>query len=70
MIVGPTSWHGIDDLDKLDLPEEERNLIVTVHYYKPFTFTHQGAAFAGLKDRTGVPWNGTGRRTAGYSEGF
>ena len=49
----------IKDLDKLDLPEEDRNLIVTVHYYSPFPFTHQGAAFAGLQDKTGVPWNGT-----------
>ena len=59
MVVGPTSWNGIKDLDKLDLPKEDRNLIVTVHYYSPFPFTHQGAAFAGLKDKTGVPWNGT-----------
>ena len=59
VIVGPTSWNSIKDLDKLDLPEEDRDLIVTVHYYNPFTFTHQGAAFAGLKDKTGVAWNGT-----------
>jgi len=59
VIVGPTSWNSINDLDKLDLPEQDRNLIVTVHYYSPFPFTHQGAAFAGLQNKTGVPWNGT-----------
>jgi endoglucanase len=59
VIVGPTSWNGINELDKLDLPEQDRDLIVTVHYYSPFPFTHQGAAFAGLQDKTGVPWNGT-----------
>ena len=59
VVVGPTSWNGIKDLDKLDLPREDRNLVVTVHYYSPFPFTHQGAAFAGLKDKTGVPWNAT-----------
>jgi endoglucanase len=59
VIVGPTSWNGIKDLDKLELPQDDRGLIVTVHYYGPFQFTHQGAAFAGLKDKTGVPWNGT-----------
>ena len=58
VIVGPTSWNNIKDLDKLDLPQEDRNLIVTVHYYSPFPFTHQGAAFAGLKDKTGVSWTG------------
>ncbi len=59
VIVGPTSWNNINDLDKLELPKEDRDLIVTVHYYSPFSFTHQGAAFAGLQDKTGVPWNGT-----------
>lgn len=59
VIIGPTSWNNINDLDKLDLPKEDRDLIVTVHYYSPFPFTHQGAPWAGLKDKTGVSWNGT-----------
>jgi len=59
VIVGPTSWNNIKDLDKLELPNSDRNLIVTVHYYSPFQFTHQGAPWAGLKGKVGVPWNGT-----------
>jgi endoglucanase len=59
VIVGPTSWNNIKDLDKLDPPNEDRNLIVTVHYYSPFPFTHQGAPWAGLKDKVGVPWSGS-----------
>jgi endoglucanase len=59
VIVGPTSWNGIDALSKLELPADDRDLIVTVHYYSPFQFTHQGAAWAGLGDKTGVSWNGT-----------
>ena len=35
VVVGPTSWNNIKDLAKLELPEEDRNLIVTVHYYSP-----------------------------------
>jgi endoglucanase len=42
-IVGPPFWNSIDHLDDLALPEQDRNLIVTVHYYKPMEFTHQGA---------------------------
>jgi hypothetical protein len=58
VIVGPTSWNSINDLPKLKLPEEDNNLIVTVHYYSPFPFTHQGAAWAG-QNKTGVEWNGS-----------
>ena len=59
VIVGPTSYNKIKDLDQLSLPDEDRNLIVTVHYYNPFPFTHQGAYWTSLKDKTGVLWNGT-----------
>ena len=31
------------DIEKLDLPAADRRLIVTVHYYDPSSFTHQGA---------------------------
>ena len=43
MVVGPPMWNGIGYLDKLELPEADRNIVVTVHYYEPFPFTHQGA---------------------------
>ena len=58
VVVGPASWNNINSLDKLKLPEDDRHLIVTVHYYSPFDFTHQGAPWAGKKDKLGVPWNG------------
>jgi endoglucanase len=70
VIVGPTSWNNINDLAKLDLPGDDRNLIVTVHYYSPFPFTHQGAAFAGLADKTGVPWNGSQREQQAILQDF
>lgn len=43
VVVGPPFWNGIDHLNDLSLPEGDRNLIVTVHYYEPMKFTHQGA---------------------------
>ncbi len=46
VIVGPTHWNSPHDLDLLQLPESDRHLIVTVHYYDPFRFTHQGASWA------------------------
>jgi endoglucanase len=42
------------EIRKLQLPPQDRNIIVTVHYYKPMQFTHQGAPwswrFALLRD--------------------
>jgi len=56
VVIGPAFWNSIDYLDKLELPEDDRNIIVTVHYYKPMNFTHQGASWAGLQDKVGVEW--------------
>ena len=35
-------------IDQLELPVRDRNLIVTVHYYAPIQFTHQGAPWSRL----------------------
>jgi endoglucanase len=59
VIIGPAFWNSIDHLHELELPAEDRNLIVTVHYYIPMDFTHQGAAWADRKDKLGVEWLGT-----------
>jgi len=70
VIVGPTSWNNINELDKLDLPKEDRDLIVTVHYYNPFPFTHQGAPWAGLTGKVGVPWSGTEKEHQAIGKDF
>jgi endoglucanase len=46
VIIGPPFWNGIWALPKLTLPEDD-HLIVTVHMYNPFEFTHQGATWSG-----------------------
>ncbi len=43
VIIGPVGWNSFRHLDALELPEDDRHLIVTFHYYEPFDFTHQGA---------------------------
>ena len=70
VIVGPTSWNNIRDLDKLDLPKEDHDLIVTVHYYSPFPFTHQGAPWAGLAGKVGVPWKDTEKERQAIANDF
>ena len=47
IFVGPGKWNQVSELPNLRLPAEDENLIVTVHCYEPFYFTHQGASWAG-----------------------
>ncbi len=58
VIIGPAFWNGIDYLHKLELPEDDRHIIVTVHYYHPMPFTHQGAAWSDQRDKSGIRWQG------------
>jgi endoglucanase len=61
VVVGPVGWNAIGELKNLILPEEDRHLVVTVHYYSPFQFTHQGASWAGPQAQQwlGTKWTGT-----------
>jgi endoglucanase len=65
VIIGPGQWNSIRALDKLELPPEDRNLIVTVHFYEPFEFTHQGASWVTGADRwKGRSWAATDSESA------
>ena len=44
VLIGPTYWNSVRDLDKLKLPAD-RNVIVAIHNYDPFPFTHQGVSY-------------------------
>ena len=58
IFVGPGKWNQIGELKNLILPADD-NLIVTVHCYDPFYFTHQGATWAGPDPKvTGIQFPG------------
>ena len=57
VVIGPASWNSIFSLDSLELPLDDRDIIVTVHYYLPMTFTHQGASWnPSTAKLSGVQW--------------
>ncbi|MCG8373010.1 MAG: glycoside hydrolase family 5 protein [Balneolales bacterium] len=59
VVIGAAEWGGIPGLLKLEIPDDG-NLIVTVHYYEPFQFTHQGAEWVDNSDPwLGTTWDGT-----------
>ncbi len=60
IIIGPGNWNGIESLPTLVLPKDDKNIIVTVHFYHPMPFTHQGAYWTKeFKNLSGIKWEGT-----------
>jgi endoglucanase len=58
IFVEPGGWGGIGELNKLVLPPD-KNIIVSVHCYDPFYFTHQGATWTdGQTPVTGIVFPG------------
>ena len=57
VLMGTAEFGGVSGISQLD-PPEDAHVIVTVHYYSPFTFTHQGAAWVGSHTDAwlGTPW--------------
>lgn len=53
VVAGPVHWNAASHLDRLVLPPDP-DLIVTVHHYEPFDFTHQGAEWIQPPRPTGL----------------
>lgn len=65
VVIGGVDWNSIKGLEELKLPESDKHLIATFHYYAPFQFTHQGAEW--VKDSEpwlGTEWKGNGNDKA------
>ncbi len=58
IVVSPGQWGQVGELDKLRLPDGDERVIVTVHCYEPFYFTHQGAGWTQLQDLRGIVYPG------------
>jgi len=60
VLMGVAEFGGLGGIPQLDLPADEY-LILSPHYYNPFTFTHQGAEWVGAEANQwlGTKWNDT-----------
>lgn len=54
VLLGTAEWGGVGGLNLLRIPNDE-HIILTIHYYNPFQFTHQGASWSEGSDA----WLGT-----------
>ncbi len=60
IVLGPANYNSIQQLNALELPEDDRNIIVSLHYYLPYEFTHQGAHWVpGSRAWLGTRWTGS-----------
>jgi endoglucanase len=70
VIIGPVNLNAYDQLSTLELPEDD-HLIATFHYYLPFEFTHQGAAWVqGSDPWLGQTWDATDSEKAEIASHF
>jgi len=70
VVIGPAFWNNVTHLPQLELPKADRHIIVTVHYYLPMRFTHQGARWVPeYTNVSGVTW-GTPEEHAALDQDF
>ncbi len=54
VVIGPAGYSSVEQLPTLDLPDDP-HIIVTVHYYWPLRFTHQGVRWlADFQNLSGI----------------
>lgn len=58
VMANPSQWSAAGGLDRLFLPDDDPRIIVSIHCYDPFQFTHQGATWVELTDLRGVVYPG------------
>lgn len=70
--VGGVKWNQVYTLKDLKLPKEDRHLIVHIHYYAPFHFTHKNAPWIqGSKEWTdNASWEGTAAQKEAVRKDF
>ena len=57
VILTSARWNNIDGLEQAAALPDDPRVMMAVHYYDPFDFTHQGAPWSN-RTETGIGWGG------------
>ena len=53
IVIGSNRWQSAATFDRLYVPENDKNIILSFHMYEPFLLTHHTASWTGIKDYNG-----------------
>jgi endoglucanase len=53
LVIGSNRWQSANTFDKLKIPSNDPNIILSFHFYEPFHLTHFQASWSRLKDFQG-----------------
>ena len=53
LVIGSNRWQGYETMKYLQVPEGDKNIILSFHYYNPMILTHYGAPWTPIGQYTG-----------------
>ncbi|MRI01960.1 cellulase family glycosylhydrolase [Kriegella sp. EG-1] len=53
IVIGSNRWQSTETFDALKVPENDKYIILSFHFYSPFLLSHYGASWTDLKDYNG-----------------
>jgi endoglucanase len=53
LVIGSNRWQSASTFDKLKIPKNDTNIVLSFHFYEPFFLTHYQAPWTELKDFKG-----------------
>jgi len=53
LVIGSNRWQGYETMKYLKVPENDKNIILSFHYYNPMILTHYGAWWTPIGKYTG-----------------
>lgn len=48
IVIGSNKWQSVNTFDQLRIPEGDRNIILSFHFYTPMLITHYKASWSGV----------------------